>query len=118
LRHAAVIVAVAGCGVKKASWEFTLNGGNGGGAEEHLYSQKAVEKRLSKDLKRRFQMFKRVGVLALMLAGGLGVLAPSVAQARDWDNHRQCERREYRRCEDRHERWERRHYRPYYYNRY
>jgi len=58
-------------------------------------------------------MFKRVGVLAMILAGSLGILAPSVAQARDWDNHRQCGRREYR-----HERYERRFYRPYYYNRY
>jgi hypothetical protein len=59
-------------------------------------------------------MFKRVGVLAMILAGSLGVLAPSVAQASDWDHHRQVERREIRR-----ERCERRqHYRPYYYNRY
>jgi len=58
-------------------------------------------------------MFKRVGVLAMILAGSLGVLAPSVAQARDCDYHRRCERREYR-----HDRWDRRYYRPYYYNHY
>jgi hypothetical protein len=46
----------------------------------------------------------------MILAGSLGVLAPSVAQARDWDNHRRCERREYRH--------DRRYYRPYYYNHY
>ena len=58
-------------------------------------------------------MFKRVGVLAMIMAGSLGFLAPSVAQARDWDNHRRCERREYR-----HDRYERRYTRPYYYNHY
>jgi hypothetical protein len=58
-------------------------------------------------------MFKRFGVLAMILAGSLGILAPAVAQARDCGYHRRCERREYR-----HERWERRYYRPYYYNRY
>jgi hypothetical protein len=82
--------------------------------EAHLYSQKAVEKSgFRKDLTRRFHMFKRVGVLAMILAGSLGVLAPSVAQARGWDNHRHYERREYR-----HDRCERRYYRPCYYNRY
>ncbi len=41
-------------------------------------------------------MFKRLGVLAMMLAGGLAVLTPSVAQARDWDDHRNFDHREYR----------------------
>jgi hypothetical protein len=58
-------------------------------------------------------MIKRVAVLAMVLAGGLAVLTPSVAQARDWDDHRHFDRREYR-----HERYERRYYRPCYYDRY
>jgi hypothetical protein len=41
-------------------------------------------------------MFKRLGVLALTLAGSLAVLTPTVAQARDWDDHRNFDRREYR----------------------
>jgi hypothetical protein len=74
-------------------------------------------------------MTKRVGILAMILAGGLAVLQPSVAQARDWDdfhrydrhedrrdwNRRERDRREDRREEWRdHERWERRDFRGGY----
>jgi hypothetical protein len=99
--------------VKKASWGFTPNGGNEQLAAAIFTVRKQLKNGFPKDLTRRFPMFKRVGVLAMILAGSLGVLAPSVAQARDYDYHRRCERREYR-----HERWDRRHYRPYYYNHY
>jgi len=105
-----------------------------GTAAAHLKRQKAVIQRLSKDLTRRFQMFKRVGVLAMILAGSLAVLQPSVAQARDRDDYRHSDRREYRRDWDRRdyrerrdyrdhewrerERWERRDYRNNYYSPY
>jgi hypothetical protein len=59
-------------------------------------------------------MFKRVGVLVMMLAGSLAVLTPSVAQASEYGRYeRHVDRREWRA----HERWERRAYRPYYYDR-
>jgi hypothetical protein len=76
-------------------------------------------------------MFKRVGVLAMMLVGGLAVLTPAVAQASERDDYRRYERhedrREVRRDWDRRdfgrgerrdwrerERFERRDYRPVY----
>lgn len=60
-------------------------------------------------------MFKRIAVLVLMLAGGMAVMTPAVAQASEY---RRCERRFERREWREHERWERRAYRPYYYDRY
>lgn len=60
-------------------------------------------------------MFKRIGVLAMILAGSLAVFTPSVAQASEYGRHeRRVERRDWRA----HERWERRAYRPYYYDRF
>jgi hypothetical protein len=82
-------------------------------------------------------MFKRVGVLAMILAGSLAVLQPSVAQARERDDYRYNDRHEDRRDwnrrefrdrrEDRNyrahewrerERWQRRDYRNNYYSPY
>ncbi len=83
-------------------------------------------------------MFKRIGALAMILAGGLAVLTPAVAQARDRDDYRyeRHDRREWRddRYRDRdrdwrahewreHERAERRYYydrfgRPFYYDQF
>jgi hypothetical protein len=82
-------------------------------------------------------MFKRVGVLAMILAGSLAVLQPSVAQARERDDYRYHDRHEDRRDWNRREfrdrqddrnyrahewrereRWERRDYRNNYYSPY
>ena len=84
-------------------------------------------------------MKKRVGVLAMILAGGLAVFQPAVAQAQDRDDYRHYDRRDDRRSRDwdrheyrerawrdrderrdwrEHERYENRYYRPgssYYY---
>jgi len=55
-----------------------------------------------------------LGVLAMVLAGGLAALTPSVAQARDWDDHgRRFDRREYR-----YDRWDHRYHRPIYFDRW
>jgi hypothetical protein len=60
-------------------------------------------------------MFKRVGVLVMMLAGSLAVFSPAVAQASEYGRYeRRVERREWRA----HERWERRAYRPCFYDRF
>jgi hypothetical protein len=82
-------------------------------------------------------MMKRVGVLAMILAGGLALFAPSAAQANERNDFRRYDRHEDRRDWYRHERrevrrenwrererFERRDYRnpyyaqPYYYNGY
>jgi Ni/Co efflux regulator RcnB len=82
-------------------------------------------------------MIKRVGLLAMILAGALAVSQPAAAQGRDWDNgYRHFDRHEDRRDWDRqdrrehewrehqreewreHERWERRGFRPGYEYRY
>ncbi len=60
-------------------------------------------------------MFKRIGALAMILAGSMAVFTPAVAQARDRDDHRRYERREDRREWREHERWDHRAYRPGYY---
>ena len=62
-------------------------------------------------------MFKRIAALTMMLAGGMAVFTPVVAQARDRDDYRRVERREYTNHRDgrdwrQHERWDRRDYRP------
>jgi hypothetical protein len=59
-------------------------------------------------------MFKRFGALALILAGGMAVFTPAVAQARDRDDYQRVERRDDRRD---HERREQREYRSYHYDR-
>ncbi len=85
------------------------------------------------DLKKEVPMKNRVGFLALILAGGLAVFQPAVAQAqdrgdyrhydrhedrrsRDWDRHEYRERawhdRDERRDWREHERYENRYYRP------
>ena len=61
-------------------------------------------------------MLKRVAALAMMLAGSMAVLTPAVAQARDRDDYRRVDRREYTDHRDQrdwreHERWDRRDYR-------
>lgn len=66
-------------------------------------------------------MFKRIGALAMILAGGMAVFTPAVAQARDRYDDRRYERRDDRREWREHEwrereRWEHRGYRPDYYN--
>ena len=79
-------------------------------------------------------MFRRIGALAMMLAGGFAVLTPAVAQARDRDDYRyeRHDRREWR--DDRYrdyrarewranERFERRYFydrfgRPFYYDQF
>jgi len=50
-------------------------------------------------------MFRRIGALAMILAGGFAVLTPAVAQARDRDDYRyeRHDRREWR--DDRHNDW-------------
>ena len=60
-------------------------------------------------------MFKRIGVLVMMLAGSMAVFTPAVAQAGEYRRYEhRVERREWRA----HERWERRAYRPIYYDRF
>jgi hypothetical protein len=63
-------------------------------------------------------MFKRVGVLVMMLAGSLAVFSPAVAQANDRNDYRRYERHVDRREWRAQERWDRRAYRPYYYDRF
>jgi hypothetical protein len=71
-------------------------------------------------------MFKRIGALAMILAGGMAVLTPAVAQARDRDDHgryeRHVDRRDWREHDRRewreHDRFDRRYYRPVYYDRF
>jgi hypothetical protein len=63
-------------------------------------------------------MFKRIAVMVMMLAGSMAVFTPAVAQARDRDDYRRYERHVDRREWRAHERWERRAYRPVYYDRY
>ena len=60
-------------------------------------------------------MFKRIAVSAMILAGSFAVFTPSVAQASEYGRYEhRVERRDWRA----HERWERRVYRPYYYDRF
>ena len=42
-------------------------------------------------------MFKRIGALAMMMAGGMAVLTPAVAQAQDRGDYRRYERHDDRR---------------------
>lgn len=63
-------------------------------------------------------MFKRIGALAMILAGSMAVFTPAVAQAADFHDYRRYERHIERREWRAHERWERRAYRPIYYDRF
>ena len=63
-------------------------------------------------------MFKRIGVLAMVLAGSMAVFTPAVALAGDFHDYRRYERHVDRREWRAHERWERRAYRPIYYDRF
>jgi len=63
-------------------------------------------------------MFKRIGALAMLLAGSMAVFTPAMAQARDFNDYRRYERHVDRREWREHERWDNRHYRPIYYDRF
>jgi hypothetical protein len=52
-------------------------------------------------------MFKRLGALAMILAGGMAVFTPAVAQAREFNDYRHDDRRVERRDWREHERYER-----------